>query len=72
MTNINFDEPSTGNVNSDDKRALDIKNTGGGGGMLCESPGTGVIGKSTSSEGVRGESERTTGVVGLCTAQIFT
>lgn len=70
MTNINFDEPSTGNVNSDDKRALDIKNTGGGGGMLCESRGYGLIGKSTSwGEGVRGESASHTGVVGLCTAQ---
>jgi hypothetical protein len=70
MTNINFDEPSTGNVNSDDKTALAIKNTGSGGGMLCESTNDGIIGKSISSAGVRGESERTNGVAGICTEQI--
>ena len=38
MTNINFDEPSTGDVNSD-KTALVIKNSGSGGGIRGESGG---------------------------------
>lgn len=68
MTKIDFDEPSTGNVNSD-KTALVIKNSGKSGGIVCESTndigGEGVVGKSKATYGIYGESARDVGVCGV-------
>jgi hypothetical protein len=72
MSTINFDEPSTGNVNADNKTALAIKSSGiNGVGMSCESTNDngaeGIIGKSKNSTGLYGESTNADGVMGKST-----
>lgn len=61
---MNFEEPSTGNVNSD-KTSLVIKNAGSGGALSCESNSDGVVAKSKDSYGVYGQSENNIGIIGI-------
>jgi len=56
MSKITFDQPSTGNVNSN-QDALAVVNKGSGNAVTGNSPqGTGVLGTSGGSDGVRGQS----------------
>ena len=76
MTDIDFNEPSVGRVNSS-KVALEIRNSGIGGCINCVSPetgigtrsegGTGIIGvtKSKFGTGVFGDAQNTEGGTGV-------
>jgi hypothetical protein len=71
MTNINFDEPSRGEVNADNEEALEVTNNGKGGvgvrGLGLEDNGEGVRGDSNNGVGVRGFCKSAgMGVVGSC------
>ncbi len=56
MSKINFDQPSTGNVNSSSD-ALAVANKGDGNAMTGNAnQGTGILGTSGGSDGVRGQS----------------
>ena len=73
MADINFDQPSVGNVSSS-ADALSVTNTGAGSGVAATSDNgfgvianggiAGVVGNSTAGNGVRGESISGIGVLG--------
>ena len=58
MTNINFDEPSVGNVTANDEIALEVTNNGNGPNAV------GVKGVTQDSSGVWGTSKKWIGVHG--------
>jgi hypothetical protein len=69
MTNINFDEPSNGAVNDNNKVSLNVRARGEGSHALWgetehEKGGAGVVGISKNSQGVYGKSQTKDGVYG--------
>jgi hypothetical protein len=64
MTNINFDEPSVGEVTADNKPALRIINKGASAKPLEGQTAIAVVGESATGVGVQGKSDEFFAVVG--------
>jgi hypothetical protein len=64
MTNINFNEPSLGEVTADNKPALRIINKGASAKPLEGQTAIGVVGESATGVGVQGKSDEFFAVVG--------